>query len=250
MAYFFYFCSFLLLFGISSRTMHRFDRPWSWRGKINKQRRCARKSAVLNCSGAFFPLFHCEKERLSVPGIRRLFGCFFFLVGSTFSGYVQQETLQPTGKKLHVTSRMSSTRKSPRKRSRTARDHKPQFTVNGSGPDNANQHHNIVPQAIFQVIMELYIQVTDPSTILQVASLLETLSVVVILWSKKLLLPPHDAMNFPLLSSTYCRRWPSKLVPFGQSPDQPSYTTWWAEGFQWIEKGSKVKEGDKKSVTG
>ena len=39
--------SFFLLFGISSRTTHRFDRPWLWRGKINKQRRCARKSAEL-----------------------------------------------------------------------------------------------------------------------------------------------------------------------------------------------------------
>ena len=46
----------------------------------------------------FLPLFHCEKGCLSVPGIRRLFWVFFFLVGSIFSGYVRQETHQPTAK--------------------------------------------------------------------------------------------------------------------------------------------------------
>ena len=50
---------------------------------------------------AFLPLFHCEKECLSVPSIRRLFWVVFFLVGSTFSGYVRQETHQPIAKKSH-----------------------------------------------------------------------------------------------------------------------------------------------------
>ena len=46
--------------------------------KINKQRRCARKSAEIVLV-AFLPLFHCEKECLSVPGIRKLFWVVFFL---------------------------------------------------------------------------------------------------------------------------------------------------------------------------
>ena len=46
----------------------------------------------------FLPLFHCEKECLSVPGIRRLFWCGFLLVGSAFSG---RKTHQPTAKKWH-----------------------------------------------------------------------------------------------------------------------------------------------------
>ena len=47
------------------------------------------------------PLFHCEKECLSVPGIRRLFWVVFFLLAVHFSGYVRQETHQPTAKKWH-----------------------------------------------------------------------------------------------------------------------------------------------------
>ena len=53
------------------------------------------------CSGGLF--CRCsivQKECLSVPGIRRLFWVVFFLVGSTFSGYVRQETHQPTAKKI------------------------------------------------------------------------------------------------------------------------------------------------------
>ena len=48
----------------------------------------------------FLPLFHCEKECLSVPGIRRLFWVGFFLVGSTFSGYVRQENPSANRKKI------------------------------------------------------------------------------------------------------------------------------------------------------
>ena len=37
---------------------------------------------------------------------------------------------------------------------------------NGSGPGDAYHRHNIVPQAMFQVIKELYIQVTDPPALI------------------------------------------------------------------------------------
>ena len=94
----------------------------------------------------------------------------------------------------------------------------------GSGPRDAYQHHNIVPQTMFHVIKELYIQVTNPSTLI-ISSAVQnqseryndvvymwqlcpkTHSVVLNLWRRQLLLPPHDAMYWLLLSSTSCRRW-------------------------------------------
>ena len=45
----------------------------------------------------FLSLYHCEKECLSV--LKKTFQGGFLLVGSTFSGYVRQETHQPTAKK-------------------------------------------------------------------------------------------------------------------------------------------------------
>ena len=84
-----WFClSFLLLFGISSRTTHRFGRPWSRRGKINKQRRCARKSAELVLV-AFFAAIPLWKGVSVCTWYKKTFLGGFFLVGSTFSGYVR-----------------------------------------------------------------------------------------------------------------------------------------------------------------
>ena len=37
----------------------------------------------------------------------------------------------------------------------------------------------------------------------------------------------------------------AKALISRQGPDQPSCTSWWAEGLQCSEKGSKVKEDDK-----
>ena len=93
--------SFLLLFGISSRTTHRFDRPWSWRGKINKQRRCARKCVELVLV-AFFAAVPLWKRVSVCTWYKKTFLGGFFLVGSTFSGYVRQETHQPTAKKYRI----------------------------------------------------------------------------------------------------------------------------------------------------
>ena len=100
----------------------------------------------------------------------------------------------------------------------------------GSGPRDAYQHHNIVRQTMFQVIKELYIQVTNPSVLIISSAVqhqskcyndavymwqlcTQSHSVVLNLWKRQLHLPPHDAMNWLLLSSTFCRRWTWKLVP-------------------------------------
>ena len=122
--FFFFFClhvegdfvfSFLLLFGISSRTTHRFDRPWSWRGKINKQRRCARKSAELVLV-AFFAAVPLWKRVSVCTWYKWTFLGGFFLVGSTFNGYVGQETHQPTAKNRisrHRYTKVRFSRKNP-----------------------------------------------------------------------------------------------------------------------------------------
>ena len=80
----------------------------------------------------------------------------------------------------------------------------------GSGLGDAYQHHNIVPQALFQVMKELHIQVTDPS-VLVISSAIQdqmsatktwsrcgssapkTYSVVLNLSRRQLILPSHDA---------------------------------------------------------
>ena len=68
--------SFLLLSGISNRTAHRFDRPWSWRDKINKQRRCARKSAW-TCSGGLFCRCSIVKKSVCTWYKKTFLGGFF-----------------------------------------------------------------------------------------------------------------------------------------------------------------------------
>ena len=95
----FYFC---LGFPAGRRT--RFGRPWSWRGKINKQRRCARKSAelVLVAIFAAVPLWKGVSVPLwkGVPGIRRLFWVVFFLLAVHLVATTYGMPHQPTAKKI------------------------------------------------------------------------------------------------------------------------------------------------------
>ena len=115
---------------------------------------------------------------------------------------------------------------------------------------------------------EIYIQVTNPSALI-ISSAVQnqsecyndcdmvcmwqlcpkTHSVVLNLWRRQLLLPPHDAMNWLLLSrsSTSWRRLTWKLVPsWPGSWSAVVHIRWWAKGLQCSEKWSKVKEEDKK----
>ena len=129
---------------------------------------------------------------------------------------------------------------------------------NGSGPCDAYQYHNNVPQTMFQVIKELYIQVTNPSALIisragqnqsecddvvymwQLCP--QTHSVLLNLWRRQLLLPPNDATNWLWLYSTSCRRWTWKLVH--------SWPASWSAVMHILKsgrpsvqrKGSKVKE--------
>ena len=109
---------------------------------------------------------------------------------------------------------------------------------NGSGPGNAYQHHNaklfhrpsskwsIASNSTFKwLILQRWIskRSSEPKCMLQRRGLLwqlcpQTHSVVLNLWRGQLLLPPHDAMYWLLLSSTSCRRWTWKLVPSWPGP--------------------------------
>ena len=141
---------------------------------------------------------------------------------------------------------------------------------NGSGPGDAYQHHNIVPQAMFQMIKELYIQVTDPSVLIissAVQNKNECYNDVANMWQ---LCPQIHSVVLNLWrvnTAAFSTKWCNELAVtiqhilqdwdelgnwclYGQGPDQPPCTSRWAEGSQCSEKGSEVKEEEKKRVTG
>ena len=98
--------------GLPSGRRYRFDRPWSWRGKINKQRPCARKSAELVLV-AFFAAVPLRKRVSVCTWYQKTFLGGFFLVGSKFSGYVRKENHQPIAFSRHRYTKVRFSTKNP-----------------------------------------------------------------------------------------------------------------------------------------